>query len=86
MSLFTGTKSFVVNAELANTFLVLAQTRTDDRLGDKRDTLTVFIVDRNAPGVKVQQKHKSIGHRDLFLANVTFDDVILQNGTHTVVY
>lgn len=76
----TGTKSFVVNAADANLFLVIAETAISDRKGDKKNAFTVFVVDGALPGVKVHSKDTTIGHRNLFQASVTFEDVILSNG------
>ncbi|XP_031639618.1 complex I assembly factor ACAD9, mitochondrial-like [Contarinia nasturtii] len=72
-----GTKSCVVNAINANVFLVLAQTKISDRQGDKKSSLTVFIVDDSLPGVKIHPKDNTIGTSDWNLARVTFKDVEL---------
>lgn len=71
-----------MNAADSNLFLVIAQTETNDRQSEKKDSLTMFIVDGAAAGVKVHKKDKTIGVSNLFQAKVTFDDVILKNGKH----
>lgn len=71
-----GTKSFVVNAGKANLFLVSAHLPQSN----KTDTLTIFLVDTNSPGVTVHKKDKTIGHRDLYQAEVSFTDAYLSSG------
>lgn len=69
-----------MNAADSNLFLVIAQTETNDWQSEKKDSLTVFIVDGSLPGIKVQKRDKTIGISNLFQASVTFNDVILGNG------
>lgn len=73
-----GTKSFVANAAKANLIMVSANVPQSS----KTDSLTIFLVDANAPGVSVQKKDKTIGHRDLYQAEITFKDVYLSPGLH----
>lgn len=77
---FIGTKTFVLNSAKSNLFLVLAQTRTSDRLGDLNDSMTVFLVDSSSPGVSVHRKDETIGHRTVYQSTVSFDDVRLTEG------
>lgn len=69
-----------MNAADANVFLVTAKTEINDRKGDSKNTLTVFIVDSSLPGVKVHSKDKTIGHPNLYQSSVSFDDVRLSKG------
>lgn len=78
---FIGTKSFVVNASDSNLYLVTAQTEMNDRKGDKKNALTVFLVDGTLPGIKIQSKNKTIGRTNLYQATIKFDGVILSKGT-----
>lgn len=55
-----GEKSFVINAQDANLFLVVAQVNTLNRSGNMEDGVAVFLVDSTLPGVKVEAK-KSFG-------------------------
>lgn len=80
MPFLAGTKSFVINANGANLFLVLAQTQIRDRLGDAKDSLTLFLVDSSLPGVHIHENDKKIGASNLGQAKVTFKDVILKKG------
>lgn len=75
-----GTKSFVVNAADSNLFLVAAQTETNDRKGDKKNALSIFLVNSTLPGVKIQRKNKTIGRTNLCQATIKFDDVTLSKG------
>lgn len=62
--------------------VVLAQTKTTDRLGDKADAMTAFLVDTSLPGVSIHQKHQTIGHRSVYQSNVSFKDVRITEGKH----
>lgn len=77
---FVGTKSFVINANVANLFLVLAETQVSDRLGDKNNALTIFLVDSSLPGVNIHPTENKIGLLDSNQARVTFKNVILKKG------
>ncbi|XP_055313012.1 complex I assembly factor ACAD9, mitochondrial-like [Sitodiplosis mosellana] len=72
-----GTKSFVINGDGANLFMVLAQTQISDRLGDKKNALSIFLVDSSLPGVKIHKQDKKIGLTDTNQNKVTFKDVIV---------
>lgn len=76
-----GTKSFVVNAAKANLFMVSAHLPQSS----KTDSLTIFLVDANAPGVTVRKKDQTIGHRNLYQADVTFEDVYLSTGLYVYI-
>lgn len=71
-----GTKSFVVNAGKSNLFMVTAQVPQSK----KTDSLSVFLVDASLPGVSVHKKDNTIGHRNLYQADVSFKDVYLESG------
>lgn len=72
-----GTKSFVVNAAKANLFMVSAYVPQSQ----ESDSLSIFLVDASLPGVSVHKKDITIGHTDLYQANVSFNDVHLTSGT-----
>lgn len=76
-----GTKSFVINAADSNLFLVTAQTATNDRKGDRKNAVTMFLVDSTLLGIKILRKNETIGCTNLYQATVKFDDVILPKGT-----
>lgn len=78
--LFLGTKSFVINAAQANFYIVFAQTRTVDLLGDTNDSLTAFLVDGSLPGVSIAEKDETIGCKDVYQSSVNFKNVQLSPG------
>lgn len=71
-----GTKSFVVNAAKANLLMVSAYVPQSQ----EPDSLSVFLVDASLPGVSVHKKDNTIGHTDLYQADVSFKDVHLTSG------
>lgn len=73
-----GTKSFVVNAAKSNLFLITALVPQSS----KTDSLSVFIVDGNLPGISVHKKDETVGFRDVYQASVSFKDVCLSEGIH----
>lgn len=72
-----GTKSFVVNTAKANLLMVSAYVPQSQ----EPDSLSIFLVDANLPGVSVHKKDNTIGHTDLYQADVSFKDVYLTSGT-----
>ncbi|XP_031616512.1 complex I assembly factor ACAD9, mitochondrial-like [Contarinia nasturtii] len=70
-----GTKSFVINAAKSNLFMVSAQVPQSK----KTDSLSIFLVDANLPGVSVHKKDNTIGLRNLYQADVSFKDVYLES-------
>lgn len=73
-----GNKSFVVNASKTNLFMVTAQTPQSEEI----DPLTIFLVDSNLPGVLVHKKDITLGHNDVYQADVSFKDVYLPSGVY----
>lgn len=71
-----GTKSFVVNAAKSNLLMVSANVPQSKQT----DTMSIFLVDANLPGVSVHKKDNTIGHTDLYQADVSFKDVYLTPG------
>lgn len=71
-----GTKSFVINPVKANLFLVTANVPQST----KSDNKSVFLVDATLPGVSVHKKDSTIGHTDLYQADISFKDVYLTPG------
>lgn len=69
-----------MNAEVANLFMVLAQTEISDRLGDSKNALTIFLVDKSLPGVKIHKHDKKIGLERSHQNKVTFTDVLISEG------
>lgn len=78
--IINGTKAFVVNSINAKLFLVFAQTRTPDELGDIGDTVTAFLVDANTPGVTIGKKDETIGCDSVYQSTVSFKNVRVKSG------
>ena len=66
--LLNGVKKWISFGDLADVFLVVAQ--CDGRC-------TAFLVERSAPGVKTIRIEDTMAGRATYLAEVTFDDVII---------
>ena len=69
--LLNGSKNFISNAAMASLFIVLAKTEKDK--GSKG--ISVFIVDRDTPGVSVGKDEEKMGRHCSSLNDVIFDDV-----------
>lgn len=69
--LLNGTKNFISNAEIASLFVVLAKTEKDK--GSKG--ISVFIVDRDSPGVTVGKNEEKMGRHCSSMNDVVFEDV-----------
>lgn len=66
-----GSKTFITNASHANFFTIFA--KTDLSAGHRG--MSAFIVDRDAPGVKVGRKFDKLGQRASDTAEIVFEDV-----------
>jgi acyl-CoA dehydrogenase len=66
-----GAKTFITNATYADFFTVFAKT---DPSANHRG-ISCFVVDRNAPGVKISKKFDKLGQRASDTAEVVFEDV-----------
>ncbi|HEY3366378.1 MAG TPA: acyl-CoA dehydrogenase family protein [Symbiobacteriaceae bacterium] len=71
-----GTKSWISGAQFADYFVVA--TKTDPAAGHKG--MSVFVVDRNTPGISVPKKEKKMGVRGLPVNQVVFEDVEVPAG------
>ncbi len=69
--LLNGTKNFISNADLASVFVVLAKTEKDK--GSKG--ISVFIVDRDSPGVTVGKNEEKMGRHCSGMGDVIFQEV-----------
>lgn len=78
--ILNGYKAFVVNSVNSQLYLVFAQTRTADMLGDMNDSISAFLVEANAPGVTVSQRDETIGCQHVYQSTVTFDNVRVKSG------
>ncbi|OCB37031.1 acyl-CoA dehydrogenase [Mycobacterium malmoense] len=73
----SGQKRFITNAPVANLFVVFARTRPADEHGPG---IAVFLVPAKAPGVAVSAKDAKMGQEGAWTADVTFDDVRVEDG------
>ena len=69
--LLNGAKNFISNADIASVFIVLAKTEKDK--GSKG--ISVFIVDRDSPGVTVGKNEEKMGRHCSALNDVIFENV-----------
>jgi alkylation response protein AidB-like acyl-CoA dehydrogenase len=68
-----GAKQYITNVDVADAVLVVTRTGTDHR---GRGTLTLFIVDANAPGIEYRKIPMEIKEPDAQF-EVFFDDVVV---------
>ncbi|MHC1715844.1 MAG: acyl-CoA dehydrogenase family protein [Acidaminococcaceae bacterium] len=71
--ILNGTKAFITNAGIADTFLVFANTR---KSGGIRG-LTAFIVPKGTPGFKVGKKEDKMGIRPSNTCELILQDVVI---------
>ena len=74
-----GRKAFISNADLADYILVLARTSPPPDKRSRHMGLTFFIVEKDTPGFRLDQKYEKMGLRgshiyELSLENVTVPD------------
>jgi len=69
-----GQKMFISGADESDHLLVVARTTPFDQVQDKREGLSLLIVDRRAPGVTLQPLEMGVLHPETQFA-VYFDDV-----------
>lgn len=67
----SGTKRLVTNAPGAELFVVYARTAPDE-VGARG--ISAFLVDRDAPGIRVTEPYKMMGFRGAHTADVIFED------------
>lgn len=75
-----GKKSFVINGKNADLFLVLAGTKVIDKLGDKVDAITAFLIENDMNGVEVKDSDRTLGCNGTQQCEVTFNNVELTEG------
>lgn len=73
----SGQKRFITNAPVANLFVVFARTRPAD---DKGPGIAVVLVPADATGVEVGAKDAKMGQEGAWTADVSFNDVRVENG------
>lgn len=65
-----GTKHFISDGDIADYIIVMALTDAEKRA---RGGITLFLVDRNAPGFSVARRQQMMGHRGYGHAELVFD-------------
>lgn len=75
-----GKKSFVINSNNADLFLVLAGTKISDKVGDKVDSVTLFLIENDMKGVEIKESQDTLGCNGVQQCEVTFNNVELQQG------
>lgn len=78
--IFNGSKMFVINSINSQLFLVYAQTRTNDMLGEMNDSTSAFLVDANTPGITIDKRDETIGSQYVYQSTVHFDNVRVKSG------
>ncbi len=68
-----GTKTFITNATIADFMIVLAQTDAKIRPTYRGETL--FVADKNTPGIETTKLHNKMGVRCSVTGEVRFDNV-----------
>ena len=69
--IINGTKRYITNAKVADTFNVMA--RTNPSIQGARG-ISSFIVDRNSPGITLGPVHKKMGQAGSMTCDVIFED------------
>ena len=75
----TGTKTWVSNAIRSNLFLVFANLKTKNYLGEDEESMTAFLVEKDIPGVEVSIPNQIAGFNGLQVCDVTFNCLIPQS-------
>ena len=75
----TGQKMFISAVDQSDYLLVVARTTPFDEVRDKREGLSLLIVDRKAPGITLQPLEMGVLHPETQFA-VFFDDVRVPRG------
>uniref|UniRef100_A0A1Q3FDR2 Putative very-long-chain acyl-coa dehydrogenase n=1 Tax=Culex tarsalis TaxID=7177 RepID=A0A1Q3FDR2_CULTA len=77
--LLNGEKSFVLNGPGAGWLLVLASTKPVEQMNELDATITAFLVDANASGVKRSEADETLGLEGLKQISVSFQNVEVAN-------
>ena len=72
-----GTKHFISDGDIADYIIVMALTDPDKRA---RGGITLFLVDKDAPGFSVSRTQPMMGHRGYGHAELTFSDCSIDQG------
>lgn len=75
-----GSKHFISHGDIADFFIVLMATGTEDTAAGPKKRITCFLVDRGAPGFTVSPGYRSVSHRGYQNCTLSFDDCRLPAG------
>ena len=78
--LLNGAKHFISHGDIADFFIVLMATGTEDTAAGPKQRITCFLVDRGAPGFTVSPGYTSVSHRGYHNCTLAFDDCRLPAG------
>lgn len=70
-----GRKAFISSSDVAHYILVLARTSDPPDAGRRHVGLSMFVVERDAPGVKVEQCYSKLGLRGNHACEISLTDV-----------
>ncbi|XP_039441363.1 complex I assembly factor ACAD9, mitochondrial [Culex pipiens pallens] len=77
--LLNGEKSFVLDGDRARWLLVLASTKPVEQMNELDTTITAFLVDANANGVKRSEADETLGLNGVKQVSVSFKNVEVSN-------
>ncbi|KAK0181817.1 hypothetical protein PV327_000011 [Microctonus hyperodae] len=75
--LLNGIKKYVVNGNVSNLFIVLADCTDIGQSLPPENTISAFLVDRSSCGITIEPPVKMLGFRGLSLCDVTFKDTMI---------
>jgi len=73
--LINGKKLWCTNGTVAGLLVVMAKTPPKEIKGKMRDQITAFVVEADAPGVKVEHRCRFMGLRGIYNGVISFTDV-----------
>ena len=68
-----GIKHFVSKSDIADYVILIAATGTEETARGARQRLSVFLVDKDTPGLAVQEGYRSVSHRGYNNRTLAFD-------------
>ena len=68
--ILNGTKTWITNGVICNYVVVAAYTNKEDR----KNGISIFIVDKDTPGFQVSRKIEKLGHRSSDVAELVFEN------------
>jgi acyl-CoA dehydrogenase len=72
--LISGTKHFISHADEASFIVLFAATGEEETARGTRNLITAFLVDRDAPGLSIDDGYRSVSHRGYHNSTLRFDN------------